>query len=330
MSTAQVYPWAQALWQRLLRQHAQQRLPHALLMSGHAGIGKLAFAQALAQYLLCQHPHQDTPCGQCRSCQLFAAEGHPDCVLLFPEEAGKVLKIDQIRELTEFLHATAQQGGYRVVILEPAEAMTLAAANALLKSLEEPGNNTLLVLVSHQPGQLMPTIRSRCQRIDFPAPSPLEANQWLQSHLGLTAQRAEQLLSIAGGAPLKAQRLQESQALPLRAELMKGLADLLKGRCSVVELSVKLHKEDLLQLLEWLQSLLADIARLQLVGEAAQLSNLDMTKMLSAVAKKTTVGKLFQVIDHLQMERISLMERYNPNRQLLLEGIFMRWIDLVR
>lgn len=325
-----VVPWAEALWRKLARQHAESRLPHAILVTGHTGTGKIEFAQAFAHLLLCHQPQDHQPCGICRSCELLSSGNHPDLVHLHPAEAGKVIKVDQVRELLQFLHNTAQQGGYRVVVMEPAENMNINAANALLKSLEEPGDNTLLLLVSHQPGQLMPTIRSRCQQVGFPMPKPEEATSWLTQQLNIDAERAGQLLRISQGAPLKARQLYQQDQISLRATFMTGLADLLKARTTAVTLAEKLYKEDLLQLLDWMHSLLVDIARLQADNETQKISNSDMFKMLNAVAKKTTAVKLYSLIDQLQAERISLMERHNPNRQLLLETLLLGWVGLVR
>lgn len=325
-----VMPWADALWRKLAKQHAESRLPHALLLTGHTGTGKIEFAQAFAHLLLCHRPVDHQPCGTCRSCELLSSGTHPDLVHLHPAEAGKAIKVDQVRDLLQFLHNTAQQGGYRVVVMEPAESMNINAANALLKSLEEPGDNTLLLLVSHQPGQLMPTIRSRCQQVGFPMPNAQQAIPWLTQQLNIDAERAGQLLRITQGAPLKAQLLYQQDRISFRAGFMTGLADLLKARTTAVTLAEKLYKEDLLQLLEWMHSLLVDIARLQADNQTQKISNTDMFKMLNAVAKNTTAAKLYSLIDQLQAARISLMERHNPNRQLLLETTLLGWVGLVR
>lgn len=325
-----VLPWARNLWQRLVLQHQQSKLPHAILLSGHTGIGKIEFAHAFAHLLLCHNPIDQQPCGHCRSCELVRSGTHPDQVYLHPEEQGKAIKVDQVRELMSFLHSTAQQGGYRVVVMEPAESMNINAANALLKSLEEPGNNTLLLLVSHLPGQLMPTIRSRCQHVTFPFPSQADAASWLAEELSISIDRAGQLLSISQGAPLKARDLFKRDLLTLRGSFMKSLGDLLKARITAVAVAEKLHKEDLLQLLEWIHSLLVDIVRLQADSNALSISNKDMQKMLSAVSKKATTMQVFSLLDQIHSERVSLLQRHNPNRQLLLETLLLSWVKLVR
>lgn len=330
MNKPVVLPWARPLWQRLVMQHQQSKLPHAILLSGHTGIGKSEFAHAFAHLLLCHRPVNQQPCSQCRSCELVSSGTHPDQVYLHPEEQGKPIKVDQVRELMSFLHSTAQQGGYRVVVMEPAESMNINAANALLKSLEEPGDNTLLLLVSHLPGQLMPTIRSRCQQVTFPFPDHAIATAWLAEELSLSHDRAEQLLSISQGAPLKAKDLFQRDLITLRASFMKSLGDLLKARITAVAVAEKLYKEDLLQLLEWIHSLLVDIVRLQADDQALSISNKDMQKMLSAVSNRANAMQVFNLLDHVQSERVSLLQRHNPNRQLLLETLLLGWVKLVR
>lgn len=330
MTRPLVVPWADSLWQRLVLQHQHSTLPHALLLNGHTGIGKSEFAQAFAHLLLCLHPKDLQPCGLCRSCELMSSGTHPDVVYLHPEEPGKPIRVDQVRELLHFLHNTAQQGGYRVVIMEPAESMNVSSSNALLKSLEEPGNNTLLLLVSHQPGQLMPTIRSRCQQITFPMPQPREACEWLAKELQQSEEKAEQLLRISQGAPLKARDLYQQDLMTLRATLMTSLGDLLKARKTAVVVAEKLFKEDLLQLLDWMHSLLVDIVRLQADAETQRISNMDMQKMLTAVANKAAASEVFSLIDQVQTDRVSLMQRHNLNRQLLLETLLLGWVRLVR
>lgn len=330
MSDEQIYPWLQEQWHHLVQQQAQGRLPHALLLSGPAGVGKMAFANALAHLLLCHAPAAGKPCGHCRSCELIASGHHPDRLLLTPDEPGKAIRVDQVREATGVLHSTAQQGGYRIMIMAPAEAMNLSAANALLKTLEEPGQDTLLILVCHQLGQLMPTIRSRCQRIDFQLPSAESCRDWLGTRLSIDSEAAAKLLSIAQGAPLMAVELHDSKLLELRRTFMTGLADLLRDRTDAISLAQKLHKEDLNHLLDWWLSLLADLVRLQAGGETLRLSNVDMTKMLSAVANRADRVRIFALVDRVQDERKSLMLRQNPNRQLLLEKLFFDWRALVR
>ncbi len=209
------YPWQKTIWQRLMID--KKRLPHALLLRGQSGIGKLNFAISLSQALLCEQVNSNhQACGTCPSCGWFEQDNHPDFRLISPEqdsgkedEAGdKATKkktqivIDQIRGLSDFLSLSSHKSdGLRIVVIHPAEGLNAAAANALLKMLEEPPPNVVFVLVAHQAHKILPTIMSRCQKIDMPVPSTEDALDWMKKE-GL--QNAEALLSYAGGSPLMA------------------------------------------------------------------------------------------------------------------------------
>lgn len=327
---AAVYPWFDAQWARVIKLYRQERLPHALLLNGPQGIGKARFAEAVAGYVMCHQPQDQAPCGHCRSCVLLNSSGHPDLYFLKPDEPGKPIKVDQIRQLTEFMHNTAQQGGYRAVILDPAEAMNVSAANALLKTLEEPGRDTLLILITHQAGRVMPTIKSRCQRLDCHLPTTEQATQWLQAQLSLESAEAEQLLSVAHGAPLAALHFREAGHQSLRAELMTVLRDVLRQHKTPLEGAEQLHKQDLILLLGWFQGVLADIARYGFLEAQAPVRNRDMQKMIQGVAKYTTTDKILLLAEKVQEELVGLQRRQNPNKQLLLEHILIEWSALVR
>ncbi len=145
-----VLPWHHSTWQQLVRLADSGRLPHALLISGAHGVGKQQLAEALIARTLCAAPG-DQACGQCHSCAMLASGYHPDLLRVSPEEGKRQIRIDPIRDVNRFVSQTAQQGGYRVIVISPAEAMNVAAANALLKSLEEPGDKTLFILLSDVP-----------------------------------------------------------------------------------------------------------------------------------------------------------------------------------
>jgi DNA polymerase III delta' subunit len=154
----------QSQWDYLLKRFQQNQLPHALLLSGEASIDKTTFAIQFAKMVLCE---QHTLCGSCRQCQLMQAGNHPDFYHVQPEAEGKSIRVDQIRELIAQLNQTAQQNAYKIAIIAPADALNLAAANAILKTLEEPSAQTLIFLVTNHASLLPATIRSRCQSIKF-------------------------------------------------------------------------------------------------------------------------------------------------------------------
>lgn len=206
-------------WARLAGQLG--RLPHALLLHGAPGIGKLALAELFASLLLCEGRSQATsPCGVCDGCRWFLGGNHPDIRYLEPEtlarnepaaeegEEGKKdakpsnqIKIEQTRALGDFVHMASHRGGSRVAIIHPAEDMNGATANSLLKVLEEPPAGAVFLLVSHRPARLLPTIRSRCVPVPVPIPDQQAAAAWLAEQ---GVRNAGRWLAFAGGAPLRA------------------------------------------------------------------------------------------------------------------------------
>jgi DNA polymerase-3 subunit delta' len=218
-----IYPWQEAIWQRTLAD--KSKLHHALLLKGQSGIGKLDFAIFLAKSLLCEQPKQDhQACGQCPSCGWFEQDNHPDFRLVSPEqdsakdeEGAKTTKkktqilIDQIRGLSDFLSLSSHKNdGIRVVLIHPAEGLNLSSANALLKVLEEPPLGVMFILVANQPQKILPTIMSRCQKVDMPIPAKDQAIVWMQNQ-GISD--AEAILSYAGGSPLQASEEAEQGAI---------------------------------------------------------------------------------------------------------------------
>lgn len=324
-----LHPWFEARIQHLTQLHNDSRLPHALLLHGMPGIGKADFAKAFAQLLLCQQPIDGRACGHCKPCELNAAGSHPDLFLLAPEEPGKQLKVDQVRALNEFIYSTAQQGGYRVVILNPADSMNIASANALLKMLEEPGADTLILLLTSKIGQLLPTIKSRCQHIECHPPAEQEAIQWLMNASDLDEDRAKSILHINLGAPMEALAYVENGLNEQRAQLVRGLADILKQRRTALEVAQSWGKLDLELILGWFYSLLIDAARGAVCETGDLIRQDDARNMLNAVAKKTNPVKIFKLADKVHEERKAILLRQNPNKQLLLECILLEWAALL-
>jgi len=230
-------PWHRPALERILAR--RPRMPHALLVSGRPGIGKVDFARSLAQSLLCESPIDRLACGQCPSCHWFGQSNHPDYREIVPEaaeeseaeapdaDAGKdakkslVIKIDQVRAIRDFVALTTHRAGHRAIVLHPAESLQPAAANALLKTLEEPPPATVIVLVADRPARLLPTIRSRCEALALRAPARAEALAWLAAS---GAQDAESALALAGGAPLLAARLAQPEERDWRRKVVAELS----------------------------------------------------------------------------------------------------------
>jgi DNA polymerase-3 subunit delta' len=213
-----MHAWNQPILDSLMARAG--RLPHALLIHGPRGVGKAALAERIAQTLLCEGPGRK-PCLSCDACRWFLVGNHPDFRRVEPEALAKFpspdtdeeapakrsrqpsiqIKIEQVRELADFLNVGSHRGGIRVALVHPAEHMNEDASNALLKGLEEPPAGAMFILVSHRPAQLLPTIRSRCVAIPVPIPPREAALKWLASQ-GI--KDAERWLAYAGGAPLRA------------------------------------------------------------------------------------------------------------------------------
>ena len=213
-----MHAWNQPILDSLIARVG--RLPHALLIHGARGAGKLALAERIAQLLLCEE--ENKPCGSCPGCRWFLAGTHPDFRRIEPEALAKEpppgeegeeapakkakpsleIKVDQIRSLEGFLNIGSHRGKLRVALVHPAEDMNEVSANALLKGLEEPPGGAVFLLVSHRPARLLPTIRSRCVALPVALPPRDVALRWLE---GQKVPNAARWLAYAGGAPLWAQ-----------------------------------------------------------------------------------------------------------------------------
>ena len=306
-AVAMHYPWQRGQWHQLELQIEQQRLPHALLLTGPRYIGKHQFALALAQRLLCYSPVGGYPCGQCKACHLVMSGSHPDLVKVEPEEPGKAIRIDLIRQLGDFVAKTSQQGGWKVTIIYPAESMNINASNALLKSLEEPGPNTLLLLVCHEPSRLSATIRSRCRAVAFPAPPISEVRTWLSQVSGKT-EDLEQLLQYSDGYPLLALKLLETDLLERRQKFDDLMEDLAAQRVSALVAVESCLKNDSQMMVDWLYSNLAAKVKSGQMGVSQRL--------------------VFRYMDRLTQAKRQMQSTANPNLQLLWEELLLNWQQL--
>ena len=323
---AEAYPWQDSLWQQMAgrAQHA-----HAYLLHGPAGIGKRALAERLMANLLCKQPVGLEACGSCKSCSLLAAGSHPDNYILEPEEADKAIKVDQVRELVNFVVQTAQLGGRKVVLVEPVESMNVNAANALLKSLEEPSGNTILLLVSHQSSRLLPTIRSRCVQQACPLPSEVMSLEWLAKALPECSDtERRELLTLAAGSPLAAVKLQAQGVREQRAAVVEGVKKLLKREISATQLAESWNAIPLLLLFDWFCDWSSLILRYQLTQDESGLGLEDMRKVLQYLAQKTPQDKVLAIQDWILAQRQKVLGKANLNRVLLLEALLVQWASL--
>jgi DNA polymerase-3 subunit delta' len=298
-------PWQEDLWVSLNSSIEQARLPHAILINGASGIGKMRLAKALAHHLLCTAEMTKYACGSCKGCQLLAAGSHADITYLEPEAPGKPIKIDAVRALCESLSKTAQQGGWKVAIIAPAEAMNISASNALLKNLEEPQPKTLLILVSDRPSRLSATIRSRCQSINMPIPDTAVASKWLTEVTG-DQSAVDNVLFLAAGKPLLALDYLQSDNLQQRQSFEQLVAQVRRGDKTPLDAAQLCQKLDGIQSIEWFSHYIHRLA----TGEL----------------KDQPIPALFSFSDKLLQAQNWLVSGNNPNLQLLWEGLFMDWV----
>lgn len=323
----ELLPWQQALWQQMV---GNSKPAHAYLLHGKKGIGKHLFAERLGNYWLCLNPIDKQPCGQCKSCLLMAGSGaHPDIFRLVPEDS-EFIKVDQVRGLIDFVNQTPQISGCKVIIIEPAEALNLNAANALLKSLEEPAGNSRIILVSHQLGQLLPTIKSRCIQQLCPTPNEQTALQWMQQQLPqLNNEQLAQLLTLAGQAPLYAVSLYQEGVLEQRQKVVADIKKLLKQQVVASQIAEGWNDIPLLLLFNWFSEWLHGVLCYQATKETSNLGATDMAQVLSYLADKASPTQLRQLQDRLLQERQKVLAKANLNRVLLLESILIGWINLL-
>lgn len=273
LSSAATYPWLSGHWSFFMQRLERDKLAHALIIEGPEGIGKTALATAMVAKLLCR---EDLPlaCGHCRSCNLLVGAAHPDYFNLQPEEDSEVIKVDQVRALIGKLDLTTSISQRKVAYIHPAECMNGAAANALLKSLEEPAGATVLILVSDNPGRLPVTIRSRCQAISIKQPATRDVLDWLQQGSGTTAEQAEAALQAAGASPLRALRYldssdSESPGLNAYGQVRAALATLLERPGSVSLVNSQLIELSPTDLWRWLSICTGEVIKSTMMGQPA-------------------------------------------------------------
>ena len=322
-------PWQLEAWAGLAARLMAGQLPHGLLISGQLGVGKGLFAVAFARVALCKQPRAGRACGACSSCSQSNAGTHPDYhYMTLEEKEGKAgdegelkqnISVEQIRDLIGMLQLRSHQGGRKVAIIEPAEGMSAAAANSLLKTLEEPPADTLILLVSSAPGRLPATIRSRCQTIAMPVPKTSEALAWLQQR----ATRADWpvLLGLSGGAPLAALGLADSDIGPRRQAFFEDLLRLGAGQADPVSLAVQ-PKDRYPELLQLLWSVTADLILVK-SGGAARVVNRDQFPLLQKMAEGIHLRSLHAYLDRIQT---ALQTLDTPvNRELQFAVLLSDW-----
>ena len=311
---------------------ARETLPHALLIHVARGIGKLAFAQALSQSLLCESPKAGgMACGACPSCLWFAAGTHPDHRLVEreapketdPEEGGRRKRprteiiVDQVRALSELVNLSSHRGNAKTIVIHPAEDLNVNAANALLKNLEEPPPRTYFLLVSHRPHQLLPTIRSRCRMVPLPVPHERDITAWLAAQ---GVKEPDVALAYAGGAPLLALELQEGEYWGARTAFLRALGS---ERFEPLSTAEAVQNIPVLHVLSWLQKWSYDVAHHQALGRVRY--NPDHAQAIARAA--ASAQPLAMLRFHREMVQLQAVAEHPLNERLLFEQVLLAYRD---
>ncbi|WP_322051250.1 DNA polymerase III subunit delta' [Paraburkholderia bannensis] len=343
-----IYPWQTGDWERL--QQLRSHWPHALLLHGQGGIGKLQFAQHLAKGLLCESPQADgQPCGACPACTWFAQGNHPDYRVVVPEALAslvgpsgddkddakadkadgdegkktrtpsKEIRIEQVRALLDFTSVGSHRGGLRVVVLYPAEALNVAAANALLKTLEEPPSSVVFLLVSARIDRLLPTIISRCRQWPMGTPSPQQAQAWLAQQ-GVADPAG--LLAEAGGAPLAALALASDENRTLRDWALTQLAA--GPNCDAFACGETLQKLPVPLVLGWLQRWAYDLLAQSTAGRPRYYPQ--AADALARCAGKVDAPALARYLKTVTRQRA--VENHPLNARLVFEELFLGYREM--
>ena len=321
MSTpaAQAVPaWLAAATAALGAAHEQGRMPHALLIHEAPGSGGDWLAAWAAALVLCERG-MTAPCGECSACRRVVSLNHPDVSWVRLQEESRQLRIEQVRDLSAELALTSHSGGYKVAILSPADALNRFAANALLKTLEEPSARTLLILVASEPSRLPPTVLSRCQRLRIRTPERAESIAWLTAARGKGDWDAA--LDTLGEAPMQVAQADAGELAEVGVDTRRTLDALTAGRTDPVAAAERWARSQLPLRLLCFENWLTERIR---TGErsGALLAELRAGPYLSEAAPFLNIRELFGLIDEVRDLRATL--DVPLNRGVALEALFRR------
>ncbi|WGE68947.1 DNA polymerase III subunit delta' [Actinobacillus equuli subsp. haemolyticus] len=321
-----LYPWLQHTYQQLTESFLHGRGHHALLFKTDSGLGTETLIRHFAHWLLCQNPHAEQACQQCKSCLLTAAGNHPDFHILEPID-GKDIGIDQVRETNAKLQNFSQQGGNAVVYIRGAERLTEASSNALLKTLEEPHNSVYFLLEAPLQGAMLPTIQSRCQTWLIHPPETDIALDWLQANCsGVDFTSCEIAMRLCHQRPLICKTFLENDRLQARKTFLQTFWRFFKSR-DVLLLFTAFDKEKelVLQQLEWLDSFFADALKAKM-DIAIGWTNPDLQAGILPFSQQLSAQALLKGHQILQQTRQDLQQVNAVNLELMLLNCLTRLV----
>ncbi|MCY4273897.1 MAG: hypothetical protein OXE41_00625 [Gammaproteobacteria bacterium] len=344
-------PWQQANWESFVGSFGN--LHHAQIITAPEGYGLREFCLSMTQYSLCSDidKKKNTWCGVCQNCQLFSAGSHPDFHVICNElesaqgridiigeysfryqdesvrdQKGplkKIIPIDHIRALIEKFVQRPHIATRKIALILPADRLNINAANALLKLLEEPPEDSLLFLLSSEPSRLPPTVLSRCVQIQLQRPSHEQVQLWLKDHTA--SEDIDLALQLTDGAPFKARQICESGLLQIQKELFEGLVGVCRKTASPYQLSKALQNTDFEEVIKWLQGFVLDMVRWKNTGKSPWWS---ANSEQDLKPDKFSNERLFQVYDRLCVYR--RIARGSINEELALDTIFLTIQKMVR
>ncbi len=296
-------------------------------------MGKAELASAFAHLLVCENPRLNLaePCGACKQCQLVSAESHPDIRRFAPEKKSRVIKVDQVRALSGFAVESPQVARRKVIIVDRADLLNISAGNALLKTLEEPSGDVMLLLLQETGRPVLPTLRSRCQQLVIPTPAPEVADQWLSARLaqrhadlGIAAEQRHQALRLARHAPMRALSYLRGDFLSQRVEALDHFRGFMKGSTSLADATRPFKALGLEQTL-WLMELWAtDLARYTAGGDGADAEAAEMLRFLATV---NPAHRAHWLLDSIYQSRAATVN--NASTELEIERLLIEWRSLM-
>lgn len=321
--TQHVYPWQLNVWSTLTQRFPQ--VGHGLLFYGKKGCGKEAFTQQFVTWLLCLDKQPNQACGQCTSCLWLKSDTHPNYVYVTTDEDNKKqnakIKIEKIRELQPFVQQTVD--GWRVIVIEPAEALNTASSNALLKTLEEPGERVVIILLADHYLKLPATIRSRLQHYALDRLSDDQANAYLNEHLNAEQQTlGTLLLNLSNGMPLAAIELASSEWLTLRSEFINDWYHLVSQKNMPMQYASKWNKQlNFSELIVMFEYLLADLVAYKMEQNVKN-SDLDF----SLLAEQYQLEQLFDIYNDVHQAK--QMVEQNVQSNLIVDQLFIKLMNV--
>ncbi len=317
-------PWLQDQikhWQKLV---VSQQVPHAILLNSAKGLGKFELARHMAHIALCEGLSQDGSqggtCGRCSACELFKVGNHPDFRLIRAEK--NTIKVEQIRKLSKDIRLSATKGQYRAVVIENAEQMNKSAANALLKTLEEPPDKVVLILTTSEMGRLLPTIKSRCVKMNIAVPCHNESIVWLSSLSNKSEAEIVTSLVLANFSPLVAKTIIQEGSLSHVKQMLADLQSLINGQKTVLEISKTWLSEELFIYLPLMASYFVNLMKYNnqlVVSDHAQYLSFQFD--LSQVSDLN--NKLLEFIRNIY--RFNFRSETALKKELLIEELLINW-----